>query len=348
MTFNEFLAASIGVLADFDRGAALAAGLSTTRVRDLGRVHDAYYGATKFTRKQSKALQAADGMPIDQLVFVEKKLQLVADAGERWRIRLDLVRFRGSFRALSKRASRLIEVPPRPPKPSCRFTRSRWGMRSLIWTYYERDLADLEHLLRKMIDSADPAAEQLAHALQRLLRDGEGVPRAAFRPILLLPMPDYTRILAGDGDDITIVSTDGTTMTGAEFLQQEFGDVLEVAAFHPQDGAVNLYRTSRLANGKQRTLSKLMSPACAFPDCRHSAEHTETHHMRAWKHGGQTNVDNLVQLCRHHNGANDDDRERRWRGHIATRAGRIRWIAPNGAAVPMTTPGAMELLFDRA
>ena len=68
--------------------------------------------------------------------------------------------------------------------------------------------------------------------------------------------------------------------------------------------------------------------------------------IRDRKHGGMTNMNNLVQLCPHHNGANDDDRERAWRGHIDTRGGRIRWIAPNGAEVPMTTPGAMELLFD--
>ena len=346
MMFNEFCEAGVEVLAGFSRDAALAAGLSTTRVRDLGRVWEAYYGPTKFTRKQADALVFAAGMPLDQLVLIEKKLRVVADAAERWRIRLDLVRHRGSYRALSKRITRLVKVPVRAPQPACRFTKSVAGMRTMIWTYNERDIADLEHLLRQMAESDIPGAADLAHALRALLHDGAAVPHAAPRPIVLVPIPDYLRITSGTGDDITLTLTDGTTMSGAEFLQQEYGATLEVAAFHPQAGAVNLYRTSRLANTKQRTLSKLLSPACAFPDCRHSAETTQTHHMRAWKHGGMTNMNNLVQLCPHHNGANDDDRERAWRGHIDTRGGRIRWIAPNGAEVPMTTPGAMELLFD--
>lgn len=105
------------MLAGFSREAAVAAGLSTTRARDLARVFDTYYGPTKFTRKQADALELAEGLPIDQLVLIEKKLVAVASAAERWRIRLDLVRHRGSFRSLSKRISRLIDVPVTAPKP---------------------------------------------------------------------------------------------------------------------------------------------------------------------------------------------------------------------------------------
>ena len=70
MIFTEFCEAGVEVLAGFSRDAALAAGLSTTRVRDLGRVWEAYYGPTKFTRKQADALVFAAGMPLDQLVPV--------------------------------------------------------------------------------------------------------------------------------------------------------------------------------------------------------------------------------------------------------------------------------------
>ena len=117
-------------------------------------------------------------------------------------------------------------------------------MRTMIWTYNERDIADLEHLLRTMAESDIPGAADLAHALRALLHDGAAVPNAAPRPIVLVPIPDYLRITSGAGDDITLTLTDGTTMSGAEFLQQEYGATLEVAAFHPQAGAVNLYRTS--------------------------------------------------------------------------------------------------------
>ena len=346
MNFSEFAAAGVGVLADFDRDAAVAAGLSTARVRDLARVHHTYFGPTQFTRKQREALTAADGMPVDQVVLIERKLTAVGDAAERWRIRLDLVRHRGSYRALTKRINRLIHVPVSPPKPACRFSRSKAGMRTMIVTYNERDLADLEHLLRQMITSDNPAAAQMAEALFTLLREGESLPHAHPRPIILVPVDDHVRIHAsdGDGDEVTLILTDGTTMTGAEYLRHEFGDTLEVAAFHPQHGPVNLYRTKRLANTKQKTMSKLVCPACAFPDCKATAATTQTHHIHAWAHGGMTNMDNLAELCPFHNGVNADNRNGPF-GYIDNADARIHWIAPNGVEVPMTTPGAMELLF---
>ena len=345
MHFTEFASAGVAVLADFSRDTAMAAGLSTTRVRDLARVHAAFYGPTQFTRKQKDALTAAAGMPLDQLILIEKKLTAVDTAAERWRIRCDLVRHRGSYRTLRKRITRLINLPVTPAPPACRFTRSKAGMRTMILTYNERDLADLEHTLRGTINPNQPAAAQMADALFDLLREGHSLPRAKLRPIVLVPVEDHVRIHAGHGDEVTLTLSDGTTITGAEYLQQEFGDVLEVAAFHPQDGPVNLYRAERVANTKQKTMSKLMCPACAFPDCKHCAETTQTHHIHAWRHGGMTNMDNLAELCPFHNGVNDDNREGRF-GHIDNPGGRIRWVAPNGVAVPMDTPGAMELLFD--
>lgn len=345
MNFSEFAAAGVGVLADFSRDTAVAAGLSTTRVRDLARVHHAYYGPTRFTRQQRDALALAEGMPIDQLIHIEKKLAHVDSAADRWRIRLDLVRHRGSFRALTKRADRLIDLPTPAPTPTCRFSRSRDGMRTMTWTYTERELADLEHLLRTTIDQDAPAAAQLADALAALLRDGETVPKAAFRPIVIVPIADWVRIHAGTGDEVELTCTDGTTMTGAQYLHHQFGDVLDVAAFHPHHGAVNLYRGQRFANAKQKTMSKLLCPGCAFPDCKTSAETTQTHHITAWAHGGMTNMDNLAELCPFHNSVNADDRSGRF-GYIDNPNGRITWIAPNGTDIPMTTPGAMELLFD--
>ena len=100
MNFTDFVSAGVAVLADFDRDVAMAAGLSTGRVRDLARVHHTYFGPTQFTRKQRDALAAAEGLPIDQLVHIEKKLLAVEGAAERWRIRLDLVRHRGSYLSL--------------------------------------------------------------------------------------------------------------------------------------------------------------------------------------------------------------------------------------------------------
>ncbi|WP_433798888.1 DUF222 domain-containing protein [Actinomycetospora sp. CA-084318] len=39
---------------------------------------------------------------------------------------------------------------------------------------------------------------------------------------------------------------------------------------------------------------------CAFPGCAKKARHSENHHIIHWAHGGHTEPDNLVCLCRYH------------------------------------------------
>ena len=369
MTFSEILEAlvhaDISVLAGFDESAPAFAALDPALKRKWAQAHATYFGATKFTRKQADARRLAAGMPLDQICLLERKLAAVADLAERWRLRLELLRFRGSYKALSRRIDDTITAPKPTPKKQCRFSKSRSGMRNMSLTYSERDIADLEHLLRSLIDPSLPAAEQMADALVSLLRGGaDGVggpgagaagaagagagvamPYAAPRPIILVPLPEWTRIQSGHGDEVELILTDGTTMTGAEFLAREFGADLEVAAFHPAEGAVNLYRAKRFANDKQRTLASMMSPTCPVPGCRHGADHCEIHHITAWRHGGETNLANLVPLCSYHNGTNDDDPWIVRRGRICIRDGIPVWVSPNGYEVPNDTPGAMQLLF---
>ena len=346
MAFADLLGPRLADLADFDRDTALHAGVAPSRVRQWSRVHDVYFGKTKFTRKQAQARKAAGSMPLDQLGLIERKLSVVSDPAERWRLRLELVGFSGRYDALSRLADSLIQVEKPAPKKACRFTKTRGGMRTVALTYNQRDIADLEFVLRSMINPELPAAEQMADALVRLLRgDGDGVARAVPRPVVMVPFPEWTRIQSGAGDEVTLTLTDGTTMTGAEFLAYEFGEALEVAAFHPAEGAVNLYRTARFANDKQRTLASMMTPSCPVPGCRHGADSCEMHHIDAWRFGGETNLANLVPLCRFHNGRNDDDPTVRRYGRIHIRDGTPIWVSPGGTPVENDTPGAMEQLF---
>ncbi|HSU37363.1 MAG TPA: HNH endonuclease signature motif containing protein, partial [Propionibacteriaceae bacterium] len=39
---------------------------------------------------------------------------------------------------------------------------------------------------------------------------------------------------------------------------------------------------------------------CSFPGCPTAPEWTERHHVIPWIDGGETNLDNLTSLCRHH------------------------------------------------
>ncbi|AQQ14948.1 HNH endonuclease [Corynebacterium glaucum] len=384
MTFSALLEAMSGAALDslvgFDRDAALAAGLEPTKVRSWGLVHSAYFGPTKFTRKQEEAvaLARAGGFSIDQLVLIERRIShLLIDA--QWTTRLQLLSRPCTYDALARRIRQLIPAEQKPPKKQMSFSASKAGLRRMSVTADERDMADLEHRLTRDIDPSKPVSPQMLDAFIDLLRsaapgdnsDNSGehpaatpncadppaattspasqprVPYANPRPIIIVPLETHLKILSGEGDDVRLGLTDGTTMTGVEYLKARYGTELEVALFAAQDGAVNLYREVRLANQKQRDLARISMPICPVPGCRHGADSCEIHHIKAWKHGGETNIANLAPLCRYHNRVNDDDPQRRKRGRIEMVRGTPTWCSPRGYHVRNTLHpfAAMHLLF---
>lgn len=348
---------ALDVLEGFCGDTLLDAGVNPARVREWSMLHQVYFGATRFTRKQALAAAhaRAGGHSLDQLVFIEGRLKAIGDETERWRLRIELLKVRGNYETLRRRAKEILPAAdPTPPKKQVRFTRSRAGRRSFTATADERDIADLEHYLRRGLDAAKPESPQMLAAFLDLIRgEDAGVAHAAPRPIVLVPLPEWTRIVGGCGNDTELMLTDGTTITGAEFLQRHYGETLEVAAFHPEEGPVNLYRTARLANRKQRDLARMTSPACPVPGCRHGADSCEIHHIEPWKHGGETNIGNLAPVCRYHNRTNNDDanvpgRARRaGRGRIENIRGAPMWVSPRGYPVANWASrfGAMAALF---
>ena len=86
-----------------------------------------------------------------------------------------------------------------------------------------------------------------------------------------------------------------------------FDDNSMIMLVHPLEGPSNLYRASRFANGKQRTMLGATFGVCAHPQCNQPAEFCQADHDTSWARGGMTNINNLQPLCRYHNGANDDD-----------------------------------------
>ena len=354
--FAEFLGAlSTGVdtLASFERQAALAAGVSATRVREWERVFEVYYGSTSWTVKQHTAVERArvGQFSIDQLVYIENRIKHVEPQALRWKLRLALLDAPGDYASLTRAAKQIVPVPEtRSPRPGVTFTGSRGGYRSMMVTTHERDIADIEFNVTRNVDPTRPVAPQLVEPFMSLIRNGgTGVAHAVPRPLLLVPLPDYTRIVAGNGDEVVLGLSDGTTITGADYLQKHHGAELEVALFHPEEGAVNLYRTQRLANQKQRDLARATLTTCPVPGCRHGADSCEIHHITAWKHGGETNMANLAMLCRYHNRVNDDDPYRNWRGRVAMMRGTPTWVSPRGrpAANPRHPFGAMRSLYGR-
>ena len=71
-------------------------------------------------------------------------------------------------------------------------------------------------------------------------------------------------------------------------------------------GQPDLGRTTRLANAAQRRALRAVYPTCAIPDCPVRFDHCKIHHVHWWRHGGHTNLDNLLPVCaRHHTAIHD-------------------------------------------
>ncbi|MCQ4627447.1 HNH endonuclease [Corynebacterium sp. CCUG 65737] len=340
-------------LKDFDRQKLLSAGFSEATIRNWKRVHEAYYGPTTSPAKQRTAGEVARrrGLSVDKLALIERQIAKIKSPKARNKLRVRLLESAGDYRALNALVKKLLPGADTPPQKRITISGSRHGRRTMIITADEHDIADLEAaLMNKALDATRPVAGQLLEHFLDLIRNGGGVPYAVPRPLLLIPLPEWTKILSGHGDDVTLGLTNGTTITGTEYLARyhakpEYG--LEAALFHPTEGAVNLYRDERFANQKQRDLAAATQPVCTSPDCRHAADHCEIHHITPWKDGGETNIGNLAPLCRYHNRVNDDDPQRATRGRIEMRGGTPVWVSPRGYERPNNRHpyGAMRSLF---
>lgn len=376
-TMNPFTAVlgslknPIDFLEYFDSQEAIDAGLDTATVRKWETVRNTYFGPTKWTRKQKQAREAAraSGFTSDQLHLIESRIKHLTDEREKWNLRFRLLSMRGNFNALKRKADDIVPAKETAaPRKTMAFGKSRGRMRPMRVMAPERDMAALEFALNRRVSADQPAGPQMVDALLEILglRDEDSgepaapphstvssgvapVSPAVPRPMILIPYPSYIDILNGDGDETVLGLTDGTTMTGAEFLAEHYGEELEVATFHPQHGAVNLYHTKRFANQKQRDLARATLTTCPVPDCRQPSDNCEIHHVEAWSRGGPTNMANLAPLCRYHNRTNDDHPSRNHRGRIKNIRGAPVWCSPRGFPVANKVHpfGAMTLLFGR-
>lgn len=66
-------------------------------------------------------------------------------------------------------------------------------------------------------------------------------------------------------------------------------------------GTLDLGRTTRLANRAQRRALRGLYAGCAIPGCAVHYDRCKLHHVIWWRHGGRTDLANLLPLCsRHH------------------------------------------------
>lgn len=63
---------------------------------------------------------------------------------------------------------------------------------------------------------------------------------------------------------------------------------------------LELQRTTRLANRAQRRALRAMYRGCAVPGCCVAFDYVVIHHLKYFRSGGATNIDNLLPLCSKH------------------------------------------------
>jgi Domain of unknown function (DUF222) len=63
---------------------------------------------------------------------------------------------------------------------------------------------------------------------------------------------------------------------------------------------LQLGRTTRLASRAQRRALRAVYPTCAIPGCGVPSRYCQPHHVHWWRHGGPTDLANLLPVCSHH------------------------------------------------
>jgi hypothetical protein len=72
-------------------------------------------------------------------------------------------------------------------------------------------------------------------------------------------------------------------------------------------GELNLARTTRLANRAQRRALRGLYRTCAIPGCNVNYDRCKLHHIIWWRHGGTTDLHNLLPVCSvHHTNIHHD------------------------------------------
>ena len=79
-------------------------------------------------------------------------------------------------------------------------------------------------------------------------------------------------------------------------------------------GELNLGRTTRLANRAQRRALRATYASCAIPGCAARFDVCKIHHVDWWRHGGLTDLANLLPICvKHHTAVHHGG----WQLHLA-------------------------------
>src|SRR5690625_1556044 len=372
--YEEFMALTsqaIGILKDMSKRSPYdmaSDGMARKTAKNFTQLSDVLFGPTDSPRLQRESVALAEerGLSLEYLEMVEKHAKKLRKRGAAWRLRAELIAFEGTFEEVEAYAKKRVmeECGYKPKQRRVRLGRVVDCLRTISITDTQRRITDLEKTLDAAVenDNDRPRSEALLEPFWNLVEGGgTGLIKPEYRTVIAIGLDDFAKVSCGRGDDVIVALSDGTTMTGAEFINAamagSLGDKLYVGLFHPTAGPVNLYE-ARFASEKLRTLAMAENLVCPWPDCNVPADRCQVHHIDAHKHGGHTKPSNLTMLCKYHNGVNDDDGPRKKRkrpsqgkpkrGRMRRHRGKVRLQTPGGRLVgnthDLSSMGAMDLI----
>ncbi len=343
-------------------------GLDATIAKLVVKLSDVYCTPTNASRQQQEVcgMLAAMEHTFNTMAEIESFVGKLADKKKKWEFRLELASEAPVLRTLRKRARQLLEEynDTAEQNPEMKL-RSKAVPGSSLSDMSVRGPA---HLVKSALDRATAFAREHsiepAEALLRLATSGDGTgPEIA--PAVIVPLNGEVLSWEPEGADEKRLSlTNGTTMTGADFVRAklaEQGFALLVDEITGED--LELYRLRdpntddgdprRFATLKERLRQRLKTPVCAWPGCGKAADECQIHHIVAYKHGGTSEMDNYTALCDFDNGRNDDDRDQPRYGHIEKRFGLDWWVPAFGGEPevnmhPVARGGAIRAVREAA
>ena len=342
-------------------------GIEISLAKNYARLASTLFSPCDSPRVQREAIALAEQreLSVNHLLMINKHAKKLKARGAAWKLRAELIAHEGSLEEVDEYAKTRVteEGGDTKKKPGVRLGRVIDGLRTISITDTQRKVTDLEKTLDAAIkDDDQPRSEALLEPFWNLVEGGgTGLIKPEYRTVIAIGLEDYAKVSCGKGDEVIIALSDGTTMTGAEFInaamEGSLGDKLYVGLFHPTAGPVNLYE-ARFASDKLRTLAMAENLVCPWPDCNVPADRCQVHHIDAHKNGGHTKPSNLTMLCKYHNGVNDDDGPRKKRkrpspgkpkrGRMRRHRGKVRLHTPGGRLVENThdlsSMGAMDLI----
>jgi hypothetical protein len=132
-------------------------------------------------------------------------------------------------------------------------------------------------------------------------------------------------------------TSSGTFLTIDEIRRLACDANLTRVIFDPESQPLDLGRTKRLVTGPLRTAIWARDLRCVFTTCDRDANWCDVHHLVHWADGGETNIDNLVLLCRTHHVL---VHEAGWT--IYGKPGNLRFYRPDGTELGAESPPRLQ------